>query len=238
MPNYTVLLLVVAIVAILIGGGAGLLIARGTLRKRQKLELSEAEARFRERSTEINSQTKEQLLEAKEEAVRIRTAAEQEARDTRAQAQQYERRLYQKEENLERRVGDLERREQEIVTQEKSLEDLREQLENANREQSRELERVANMTRQEAQGILMGQVEQDLRNEVARKVREAELQARDESEKRSRRIVTETIQRIAADQTRRRRSRCCHCPTRRSRVASSAGRAATSVPSSRRPASI
>jgi ribonucrease Y len=201
MLNYTVLLLVVAIVAILIGGGAGLLIARGTLRKRQQNELSEAEARFRQRTNEINSQTKEQLLEAKEEAVRIRTAAEQEARDTRAQAQQYERRLYQKEENLERRVGELERREQEIGTQEKSLEELREQLEHANREQYRELERVANMTRQEAQGVLMGQVEQDLRNEVARKVREAELQARDESEKRSRRIVTETIQRIAADQT-------------------------------------
>src|SRR6266700_917957 len=57
------------------------------------------------------------------------------------------------------------------------------------------------MTRQEAQGILMGQVEQELRNEVARKVRESELAARDDSERRAREIVTESIQRIAADQT-------------------------------------
>src|SRR2546429_9586683 len=57
------------------------------------------------------------------------------------------------------------------------------------------------MTRQEAQGVLMAQVEQDLRNEVARKVRESELAARDESERRAREIVTESIQRIAADQT-------------------------------------
>src|SRR5437899_10552347 len=47
----------------------------------------------------------------------------------------------------------------------------------------------------------MAQLEQDLRNEVARKVREAELAARDESERRAREIVTESIQRIAADQT-------------------------------------
>src|ERR671938_1091059 len=57
------------------------------------------------------------------------------------------------------------------------------------------------MTRQEAQGVLLGQLEQDLRGEIARRVREAELAARDESEKRGRAIVTEAIQRIAADQT-------------------------------------
>src|ERR671938_1781734 len=57
------------------------------------------------------------------------------------------------------------------------------------------------MTGQEAQGVLLGQVEQDLRGEIARRVREAELAARDESEKRARAIVTEAIQRIAADQT-------------------------------------
>jgi ribonuclease Y len=49
--------------------------------------------------------------------------------------------------------------------------------------------------------VLLGQVEQDLRGEVARRVRESELAARDESEKRARAIVTEAIQRIAADQT-------------------------------------
>jgi len=57
------------------------------------------------------------------------------------------------------------------------------------------------MTRQEASGILLAQVEQDLRNEIARRVREAELAARDESERRARAIVTEAIQRVAADQT-------------------------------------
>jgi ribonuclease Y len=202
MPIYIVLLLVVgtAILA-LAAGAAGYLVTRAVMGRRQGLELAEAEARLRQRSSEVDTAAKERLLEAKEEAVGIRATAEQEARETRAQAQQYERRLHQKEENLERRIEDLARREREIGERERTLDQLRTQLEESNAAQARELERVANMTRQEAQGILMRQVEQDLRNEVARKVREAELQARDESEKRARAIVTEAIQRIAADQT-------------------------------------
>jgi ribonuclease Y len=78
---------------------------------------------------------------------------------------------------------------------------MRVELEESTKQQLRELERIANMTRQEAQGVLLGQVEQDLSGEMARRVRESELAARDESEKRARAIVTEAIQRIAADQT-------------------------------------
>ncbi len=129
------------------------------------------------------------------------TAAEQEAREYRAQSQQIEKRLLQKEENLDRKGEDLNRAERELANQKKSLDDIKAQLEESYRQQEKELQRVANMTRQEAQGILMAQVEQDLRNEVARKVRESELAARDESERRAREIVTESIQRIAADQT-------------------------------------
>ena len=84
---------------------------------------------------------------------------------------------------------------------EKQLDDLRGQLDEALKQRLVELERVANMTRAEAAGVLMSELEQELRNETARKVREAELASRDESEKRAREIVTEAIQRVAADQT-------------------------------------
>jgi ribonuclease Y len=189
--------LVVAVLA----GGIGFAVAYRLMQQRHGVELGDQHAEAQRRLADAESEAKEKLLEAKEEAVRIRTLAEQEARETRAQAQQLERRLLQKEENLERRSDDLGRREQALTDKERVLEDLRGQLEEANRQQLRELERVANMTRQEAQNLLMEQVEQDLQTEVARKVREAELAARDESERRARAIVTEAIQRVAADQT-------------------------------------
>src|SRR5207247_8817512 len=198
MPVYVyVLLFGVAVVAL--AGGFG--VAYVLLQRRQSDRSHVLELKDQATVLEAETQAKEKLLEAKEEAVKIRTAAEQEAREYRAQSQQIEKRLLQKEENLDRKGEDLNRREREMANQQKGLDDIKSQLEESYREQERELQRVANMTRQEAQGILMAQVEQDLRNEVARKVREAELSARDESERRAREIVTESIQRIAADQT-------------------------------------
>src|SRR5467141_3276490 len=173
------------VVALLAGFAAAYLL----LQRRQGDGTSALELKAQQALSEAETQAKEKLLEAKEEAVKIRTAAEQEAREYRAQSQQIEKRLLQKEENLDRKGEDLNRREREFGDKEKGLEDLRAQLEDHKRQQQLELERVANMTRQEAQGVLMAQVEQDLRNEVARKVREAELAARDESERRAREIV-------------------------------------------------
>jgi ribonuclease Y len=200
MPTFVIDALV-AIVAILIGAAIGYAIARRALGHAQGLQLAEAEARMKQRIAEVESETKEKLLEAKEEAVKIRAAAENEAREARTQVQHAERRLHNREEHLERRTEEIQDRERELVLRERSVDDLRAQIDETLKAQLRELERVANMTRQEAQGIVMGQVEQDLRNEIARKVREAELQARDEGEKRARSIVTEAIQRVAADQT-------------------------------------
>src|SRR3979409_791549 len=184
-------------VALLAGFAAAYLL----LQRRQGEGTSALELKAQQALSEAETQAKEKLLEAKEEAVKIRTAAEQEAREYRAQSQQIEKRLLQKEENLDRKADEANRRERELGDREKGLDEIKAQLEETYSQQEKELQRVANMTRQEAQGVLMGQVEQELRNEVARKVREAELGARDESERRAREIVTEPIHRIACGQT-------------------------------------
>src|SRR5258708_2964666 len=198
MPVYVYELLFAAIVVALL---AGFGVAYLLLSNRQGNGVSALEAKAQQALSEAETQAKEKLLEAKEDAVKVRTAAEQEAREYRLQSKQIEKRLLQKEENLDRKGDDLNRREREFADREKGLDEIKAQLEDTYRQQEQELQRVANMTRQEAQGVLMAQVEQDLRNEVARKVRESELAARDESERRAREIVTESIQRIAADQT-------------------------------------
>src|SRR2546427_231359 len=194
MPVYVFVPLLV--VALLAGFGAAYLLYRN----RQGNGASALEVKAQQALSEAETQAKEKLLEAKEEAVKVRTAAEQEAREYRVQSQQIEKRLLQKEENLDRKGEDLNRRERELGAKEKGLDDIKAQLEDTYRQQEHELQRVANMTRQEAQGVLMGQVEQELRNEVARKVRESELAARDESERRARGIVAkarlEVLQRV------------------------------------------
>src|SRR6202165_1717291 len=189
MPFYVYVLTLVAtlVVALLAGFGAAYLL----LRRRQGDGTNALEIKAQQALAEPETQAKEKLLEANEEAVKIRTAAEQEAREYRVQTQQIEKRLLQKEENFDRKGEDLNRRERELSTKEKSLDEIRAQLEDSHCQQEKELLRVANMTRQEASGILMAQVEQDLRNEVARKAREAELAGRDESERSAREMGTE-----------------------------------------------
>lgn len=198
MQPLLLLSLALAIVAAGLGAVLAYVLYRGAGPKAPEIDEETLRANIRQ---ELETSIKERLLEAKEEAVRIRTEAEREARDTKSQALQIERRLLQKEENLDRRAEELGHREQSLGDREKQLDNLRAQLEEGLRQQMVELERVANMTRQEAQALLFSELEQELRNEVARKVREAELASREESEKRARAIVTEAIQRVAADQT-------------------------------------
>ena len=192
----------VAVLAVVIGLAVGAAIVYFVTRNRKPAAPAIDEAALRAQiQADIEASIKERLLEAKEEAVGIRTDAEKEARETKAQAIALEKRLIQKEENLDRKSDEVSRREQALGDREKHLDDLRAQLEESLKVRITELERVANMTRQEAQGVLMAELEQELRNEMARKVRDNELAAREESEKRARAIVTEAIQRIASDQT-------------------------------------
>ena len=192
--------LLLPLAAIVAAAVTGVLVQQRMTRSRG-VELQKVEADAARRLADAETAAKERLLEAKEEAVQIRTAAEREARESRATLQQSERRLHQKEENLDRRASGLDNREQDLAQRERSLDESKAQAEDLYRQQLQELERVAQMTRQEAQGILMAQVEQDLAGDVARRVRESELAARDESDRRARAIVTEAIQRIASDQT-------------------------------------
>ena len=198
-------LILVAILTAVIGIAVGAAIVYVVTRNRKAAlpaapVIDEAAIRAQIQS-DIETSMKERLIEAKEQAVGIRTEAEREARETKAQTLQVEKRLLTKEENLDRKADEIARRDQTLGDREKQLDELRGQLDESLKQRLIELERVANMTRQEAQGILMSELEQELRNEVARKVREAELSARDQSEKKARAIVTEAIQRIAADQT-------------------------------------
>src|SRR6202521_1955078 len=192
----TIVVLVAAVTAVL-GLAVGAAVVYFVTRNRAPATPAIDEAALRAQiQSDVEASLKERLLEAKEEAVQVRTEAEKEARETKSQALQLEKRLLQKEETLDRKADELGRRDAGLGEREKHLDDLRTQLDEALKQRLVELERVANMTRTEAAAILMSELEQELRNESARKAREAELGSREESEKRARAIVTESIQRI------------------------------------------
>ena len=196
--------IVIALIILVLGAGialtAGYLI--GTTRNKQNLAerlRSEKEA-SEQRLMELQMQQREALHEAREETARFRAALERDNAERRAEIQRQERRLQQKEETLEHKIEALEQRERKLVARERSLEQAQEELEIIKREQLRELERVSQLTEEQAKEFLLTRIEDQVHAEAARRIRAIEEAAREEADARAREIITLAIQRCASDQ--------------------------------------
>jgi ribonuclease Y len=195
--------IVLLIIAVIVAAAVGV-VAYNTGRK-QSSQQAAAEIRSVRENAERQledtlSKTREQLLEAKDEALKVRTQIENENRERRAEVQRQERRLQQKEENLDRKIEALERRERTIQTREKEQEAIRTDLENAKKDQIKEVERIGQMTVPEARELLLKSIEDEVREDASRRIRQIEMEAREEGERKARDIMAMAIQRYASEQ--------------------------------------
>jgi ribonucrease Y len=165
----------------------------------EELLLSQKDASER-RILEIQVQQNEALREAREENARFRSTIERENAERRSELQRQERRLQQKEESLERKIDALEQRERKLAGRERSLDQAREELEELKLKQLSELERIAQLSEEQAREILLARVENQVLAEAVQRVRMIEEQAREEADARAREIITLAIQRCASDQ--------------------------------------
>lgn len=138
-------------------------------------------------------------VEAKEEALRIRTDNERECRDRRAEVQKQERRIQQKEEALDRKYESIETKEEKLSEKLKNLEEQQEEINGIKQQQTQMLEKVAGLSVEEAKTYLISQVEADARHDAALKLKEIERQLKEEAEQKAREIISVAIQRCAAD---------------------------------------
>lgn len=148
---------------------------------------------------EAEARKREAILEAKEEALKVKNDIEREMRERRNEIQRMERRLLQKEESLDRKVESLERKEENLGHKEADIERLKEELIEVRDKQRHELERLSGLTSEEAKAILLHDVEEEMKHEIAMKIKEMETQARDEADRRAREIISLAIQRCAGD---------------------------------------
>lgn len=142
---------------------------------------------------------KEKVLEAKDEVFKLRSEAENELKERRNEIQRQERRILQKEETLDRKLEQLERKENELVDREKAIAELQQKAEQLYKQQVAELERISGLTQEEARTIILSNVENEVRHEMAMMIKEIEAQAKEEADKKAREIITTAIQRCAAD---------------------------------------
>ncbi len=131
------------------------------------------------------TQVKEIILEAKDEALRLRRAAEEEAR--------------QKLMALDRREGAVEEREKHAAENEGRVSNTLSDIEKLKLEQIGKLEKLAHMTRDEARQAILGELRDKLKEESAKEIREAESQAREEAEVKAKEILVEAMRHGATD---------------------------------------
>jgi ribonuclease Y len=195
MPEFVVVIAaaVAAVIGIVIGFVARNFVAAGSVKH--------AEQYGQRLVAEARAKQKEIVLEGKDEALHLRRAAEEEAREQRATLQRSERRLLDREEALDRKTTALEERETELAGRVSELDGERARLGELQQRQLFELERVSGLTAAEARQSLIAQIVDEAQAEAQHRVREIEHRAIEDGEERARRILTTVMQRIAADHT-------------------------------------
>lgn len=148
---------------------------------------------------EADAKKREVVLEAKEEVHKLRTDFENEVKERRQEQLRVDKRLAQKEEALDRKLENIEKKEEYFAKKEQDLKVLEAKVQQLLQQQVKELERVSGMTQDEAKEFLLQNVEKEIRHETAQLIRDIEAQAKQEADKRAREVVSQAIQRCAAD---------------------------------------
>lgn len=196
-----VVVVVTAVIAIAVGIFIGVTVASKRLGATHRDEVAEAQAQAARIISEAETRRKELSLEAKEEALALRTQAEGELKERRTEVQRQERRLVQKEENLDRKLEAFEKRDRAMTQREQDLEATRAQFDDLRKQRLVEIERVAQMTSDQAKAQLMTEVEAETREDANRRMRLVEAEVKESADQRARKIIATAIQRVTSDVT-------------------------------------
>ena len=166
-------------------------------------KIGNAEDRAREIIDEAvktaETKKREAILEAKEESIRVKNDLDKEVKERRAEIQRSERRVVQKEENLDKKLESIERREAGFAAKEEEINKQKAQIAKLNEERLQELERISGLTSEQAKEYLLKTVEEDVKLDTAKLIKEMENKAKEEADKKAKDYVVTAIQKCAAD---------------------------------------
>ncbi len=191
------------IVLALIGLVVGLVVGAGTLlvmqTQRANSRLQKAEEEVQRLLSDANANAKQITIDAKNDAIKLQEDTEKILQKRRNELENEEERLARRRNDLDQRFDRLEQREKDLNKRQSALDRRRNELQKLWDERTIELERIAQMTRDEAQQRLLSAVEEDTRQEMVRRIREIEAEAKVESDRRARDIIALSIQRLASE---------------------------------------
>ncbi|WP_302630408.1 ribonuclease Y [uncultured Eubacterium sp.] len=190
-----ILVVVVAVISSLIS----VMVRKSTIEKK----VGSAEERSREIIDEAiktaEAKKKEALLEAKEENLKTKNELDKEIKERRAEVQRYEKRVLNKEESVEKKADSLDKKENSLKAKEEELARTQAKVDQLSEQRVQELERISGLTFEQAKEQLLKTVEEEIKIETAKLVKELENQAKEEADKKAKEIVVNAIQKCATD---------------------------------------
>ncbi len=183
----------VAIVMLLIGGGIGYVV--GFQRRKPQVEetMRQAEAKANSIIVEAETRSKQLEVDAKERTVRLRDQTEAELQSRRKEIQAEERRLQDQRERLDGRLEKLDRRQQEVENRSRNVDKREKRVDELVGEQERLLQNVAQLSHEEARHLVLERTEKEARQDMARILREVEMETKAIADKRARSILITSI---------------------------------------------
>ncbi len=201
----TVIIVVLAVVAIAAVIAAIVLpkaaVSRFKKENDEKVGSAEDKARsiIDEAVKSAEEKKREVLLEAKEESIKAKNDLDKEIKERRAEVSRNERRVAQKEENLDKKLEQAEKKEARFARREEELNRKEAEVARLNEQRVKELERISGLTSEEAKDFLLKAVEDDVKLDTAKLIKELENQAKEEADKKAKEYVVTAIQRCAVD---------------------------------------
>lgn len=170
----------------------------------QKINNAEADAekilaKAKERLTQAETESKELVLSAKEEASKLRDKFEVEEKQRRTEMLELEKHFLAKDEQLTRKLEDIDSQKEAILTKDREIQEIRTEILKIKDNQLKKLEEVAKLPREEAKEQLFTRLEREYKDELLALLKNTETEARDQAEDKAREIISEAIQRYAAE---------------------------------------
>ena len=147
----------------------------------------------------LDSRKNESSLEIKEESIRAKNELDKEIKERRAEIQRNERRIEQKEANIDRKLEAVEKREAGFAAKEEEINREKEEVARLHEERVQELERISGLTSEQAKEYLLKTIEDDVKIDTAKLIKEMESKAKEEAGKKAKEYVVTAIQKCAAD---------------------------------------
>lgn len=142
---------------------------------------------------------REAMLEIKEESIKNKNELDKEIKERRNEIQRNERRIIQKEENVDKKLEAIEKREAGFAAKEEAINKQKEEVARLHEKRVQELERISGLTSEQARDYLLKTIEDDVKLDTAKLIKEMENKAKEEAGKRAKEYVVTAIQKCAAD---------------------------------------